>query len=209
MIIPPDSVWLIGMEESAEVRDALNVRGIPAISCDLIDSARPGPHHKGNVFDIINLYPWKGGIFFPTCTYLCSSGLHWNKRVAGRQALTDAAVEDVKCIWNSDIPKLAIENPIGCLSTRFMPPTQIIQPWMFGHPESKATCLWLRGLPPLKPTRILSLPACGYWDNQTPSGQNKLGPSPDRAKMRSRTYPGIAAAMAEQWGVAGLLEGLI
>lgn len=145
------------MEESAEVRDAMNVRGIPAVSCDLIDSARPGPHHKGNVFDIINLYPWKGGIFFPTCTYLCSSGLHWNKRVAGRQARTDAAVEDVKCIWNSDIPKLAIENPIGCLSTRFMPPTQIIQPWMFGHPESKATCLWLRGLPPLKPTRILSL----------------------------------------------------
>lgn len=196
--------WLVGMEESGRVREALRAIGIDAVSCDYLDSALPGPHIKGDVFSVIDSEEWSGGVFFPTCTYLCSSGLHWNKRVPGRQALTDKAVEDVKRIWDSKIPKLAIENPIGCLSTKFMPPMQIIQPWMFGHPESKATCLWLRGLPPLRPTKILPLPACGHWENQTPSGQNKLGPSPDRAKMRSRTYPGIAAAMAEQWGLADI-----
>lgn len=203
--------WFMGMEESGRVREAYRSRGIPAVSCDYLPSALEGPHLQGDVFHYLKMWEhfMLGGIFFPTCTYLCSSGLHWNKRVPGRQALTDAAVEDVKRIWNSKIPKLAIENPIGCLSTRFMPPTQIIQPWQFGHPESKATCLWLRGLPPLKPTKILSLPACGHWENQTPSGQNKLGPSPDRAKMRSRTYPGIAAAMAEQWGVPSVIGGLL
>lgn len=96
-------------------------------------------------------------------------------------------------------PKVCIENPVGVVSTMYRPPTQYIQPWQFGHPESKKTGLWLEGLPPLKPTNILSLPECGYWDNQTLSGQNKLGPSADRAMLRGLTYQGIAEAMAAQW----------
>ena len=95
---------------------------------------------------------------------------------------------------------MALENPIGCISTRIRKPDQTIQPWQFGHAESKATCLWLKGLPPLQPTNIVPKPACGHWENQTPSGQNKLGPSEDRWKIRSTTYQGIALAMAAQWG---------
>lgn len=98
------------------------------------------------------------------------------------------------------IPKIALENPIGRISSAYRKPDQIIQPWMFGHPESKATCLWLKGLPALEPTNVLSLPESGRWANQTPSGQNKLGPSADRWKLRSVTYAGIAEAMADQWG---------
>lgn len=101
---------------------------------------------------------------------------------------------------NAPINKIAIENPVCIMSSKWRKPDQIIQPWQFGHPESKKTCLWLKGLSRLKPTNILEFPASGYWKNQTPSGQNKLGPSPDRAKNRSRTYKGIAKAMANQWG---------
>lgn len=143
---------------------------------------------------------WDMAIFHPPCTYLCSSGLHWNKRRPERQAQTDDAIEFVKQLWNCGIPKIAIENPIGCLSSQFQKPTQIIQPWEFGHPESKATCFWIKGLPPLTPTNVLKKPECGHWENQTPSGQNRLAPGPDRWALRSLTYPGIAEAMAEQWG---------
>jgi len=100
---------------------------------------------------------------------------------------------------SAPIPRIAIENPVGIMSTKWRKPDQIIQPWQFGHPESKKTCLWLKGLPLLKPTKILPMPKCGYWENQTPSGQNKLGPSEDRARVRATTYTNVASAMAKQW----------
>lgn len=192
--------WGVFMEESGRVREALRARGHDAVSVDFLPSALPGPHIQADVFEVLQKEKFDVGIFFPTCTYLCSSGLHWNKRVPGRWAKTVEALNDVRRIWDCGIPKIAIENPIGCLSTKFMYPSQIIQPWMFGHAESKATCLWLRGLPNLVPTDVIKKPVKGYWDNQTPSGQNKLGPSADRALLRSRTYQGIADAMATQWG---------
>ena len=138
-------------------------------------------------------------IAHPPCTFLCSSGLHWNKRRPGREEKTKKALEFVRLLLDADIPRIALENPIGCISTRIRKPDQIIQPWQFGHPESKATCLWLKGLPPLQPTNIVPLPFSGRWDNMTPSGQNNLGPSPTRWKERSKTYIGIAEAFALQW----------
>lgn len=183
---------------SGRVRDAFIAKGHDAWSCDLLPSESPGPHIQGDVRPLLEK-EWDLLIAFPPCTYLCSSGLHWNKRVPGRAALTEQAVEFFMLFANANAPKIAIENPIGCMSTRYRKPDQIIQPWMFGHPESKSTCLWLKNLEPLKPTNVLPLPASGRWDNQTPSGQNKLGPSPTRAIERSKTYLGVAQAMSEQW----------
>jgi hypothetical protein len=142
---------------------------------------------------------WDLMVAHPPCTYLCSSGLHWNKRRPERAAETEKALDFVRLLLDAPIPHIALENPIGCISTRIRPPTQTIQPWQFGHPESKATCLWLKNLLPLVPNQIMQKPICGYWDNQTPSRQNKLGPSADRWKARSATYSGIASAMAQQW----------
>jgi hypothetical protein len=116
------------------------------------------------------------------------------------------ALEFVAVLLNAPIPKIALENPVSIISSKIRRPDQIIQPWQFGHPESKATCLWLKGLPLLEPTKILPKPASGRWENQTPSGQNKLGPSADRWKIRSKTYSGIAAAMAAQWGNTAQLD---
>ena len=190
---------LVACEYSGAVRDAFIAAGHEAMSCDLLPMDKPGPHYMGDVRDIIG-DGWDMMIAHPPCTYLCSSGLHWNKRRPERAKQTEEALAFVQMLLDSPIPCIAIENPIGCISTRIRPPTQIIQPWQFGHAESKATCLWLKGLPPLQPTNIVSKPDCGYWNNQTPSGQNKLGPSADRWKVRSATYPGIADAMAQQWG---------
>lgn len=119
-----------------------------------------------------------------------------------RERETEKALRFVKLLLDAPIQRIALENPIGCISSRIRQPDQIIQPWQFGHPESKATCLWLKGLPPLKPTKVLKKPKCGHWENQTASGQNKLPPSADRWKIRSATYAGIAAAMAQQWSAA-------
>ena len=132
----------------------------------------------------------------PPCTALCVSGNRW---YAG-SALREEALEFFRVFIDAPCAKICVENPVGVVSSRIRPPTQYVQPWQFGHRESKATGLWLRGLPKLVPTKIMEVPECGYWDNQTPSGQNKLGPSKDRWKIRSRTYEGIAEAMAEQWG---------
>lgn len=143
---------------------------------------------------------WDLLIAHPPCTYLCSSGLHWNTKRPERAALTEEAVAFVQMLMAAPVPRIAVENPIGCLSTRIRKPEQIVQPWQFGHPESKATCLWLTNLPPLVPTCVLPKPASGRWENQTASGQNKLGPSADRWKLRSLTYSGLAQAMADQWG---------
>jgi hypothetical protein len=190
---------LVACEYSGRVRDAFIKKGHDAISCDLLPTDVPGPHYQGDVFDIIN-QGFDLMIAHPPCTYICSSGLHWNTRQPERALKTEQAIEFCMRLLNVDIPKIALENPIGCLSTRHRKPDCIIQPYQFGHPESKATCLWLKDLPVLRPTNILSKPSNGRWDNQTASGQSNIGPSKDRWKIRSTTYQGIADAMAEQWG---------
>lgn len=194
---------LVACEFSGRVRDAFIKRGHNAVSCDLFDSIAPGPHLKGDVSKILHL-GWDMLIAFPPCTYLCGSGLHWNVRNPDRAKLTDAALEFVKRLWNAPIPKVAIENPVGCLSTRFMKPSQIIQPYEFGEDKSKKTCLWLRGLPLLKPTKFVPPTHLKNgvlrYANQTGSGQDKTPPSKLRWAIRSLTLQGIADAMAAQWG---------
>lgn len=190
---------LIGCEYSGRVRDAFLAKGHDAVSCDLLPSDSPGPHVQGDLIPLL-YQPWDLVIAFPPCTYLCSSGMHWTTRGLRDPKLTEDALAFVKAIWEAPVPRIAIENPVGILSSRLQKPSQIIQPWQYGHPESKTTCLWLRGLPLLQPTNVLPLPPGGRWANQTGSGQNKLPPSKDRWKLRSLTYLGIAAAMADQWG---------
>lgn len=190
---------LVACEFSGTVRDAFIRRGYNAVSCDLLPTESPGPHVHGDVLEILD-DGWDLMIAHPPCTYLASSGLHWNGRIAGRYEQTEKALAFVQKLFLAPIKRKAIENPIGCISTRIRKPDQIIQPWMFGHDASKATCLWLEGLPTLDPTKILPLPPDNRRGNQTASGQNRLAPSPDRWKKRSKTYQGIADAMAEQWG---------
>lgn len=195
---------LIGCEFSGIVRDMFIAEGFNAISCDLPPTERPGPHIQGDVLDVLN-DGWDAAIFFPPCTYLCSSGLHWNKRIPGRSEKTESSSDFVKRLLSAPIEKIALENPVGCISTRIRKPDQIIQPYNFGHNASKKTCLWLKNLPPLVTTRYIEPkphPKTGrlVWGNQTGSGQNKLGPATDRWKYRSETYTGIARAMASQWG---------
>lgn len=192
---------LVACEFSGIVREALNAySGIHAVSCDLLPSEdeRVDFHYQGDVRDILG-DKWDMMIAFPPCTFLCSSGLHWNKRRPERQEKTEESLEFVRLLLDAKIDKIALENPIGCISTRIRKPDQIIQPWQFGHPESKSTCLWLKGLPKLVPTNILTKPESGRWNNQTPSGRNNIPPSETRRMERSRTYTGIAAAMAQQW----------
>lgn len=190
---------LVACEYSGRVRDAFIARGHDAMSCDLLPTDAPGPHHQGDVRDLLT-QQWDLLIAFPPCTYLCSSGLHWNTRVPGRAELTQDALDFVRLLLAAPIERIALENPVGCISTQVRKPDQVIQPWQFGHPESKTTCLWLKNLPPLRPTKVLPKPANGRWANQTASGQNRLPPSEDRWKLRSLTYSGIAQAMADQWG---------
>ncbi len=189
---------LIGCERSGVVRDAFLARGHDAWSCDLVDTEKPGPHIKADILTVLD-DNWDLGIFHPDCTYLAVSGLHWNSRRPGRQEKTEASLRFIQRLMDCKIP-YALENPIGCISTRIRKPDQIIQPWQFGEDASKATCLWLKNLPLLKHTNVLPGGRKARRVNQTPSGQNKLGPSPDRAMLRARTYQGIADAMADQWG---------
>lgn len=189
---------LIGCECSGMVRRAFRAAGHEAWSCDLEPADDGSPFHfQDDVEAVLRLMPWDLAILHPPCTYLASSGLHWNVRRPERAKLTEESVEFVKRLMDSGVNQIALENPIGCLSTRLRKPDQIIQPWMFGEDASKATCLWLKNLPKLQPTNIIRKER---YANQTPSGQNKLGPSPERAKLRAVTYPGIAKAMAAQWG---------
>lgn len=139
---------------------------------------------------------WDLMIAHPPCTYLAVSGARWFR---GREAEQAASLAFVRRLLDAPVPHIALENPVGVISSRVRKPDQIIQPWQFGHPEAKATCLWLKALPRLVPTEVLALPGGGRWANQTPTGQNRLGPSPDRWKERSRTYIGIAQAMSNQW----------
>jgi len=190
---------LVACEFSGTVRDAFTRHGHDAWSCDLLPSESPGQHITGDVLEVIG-QDWDLIIGHPPCTYLASSGLHWNKRRPERAALTEGALRFVETLASAPAPRIAIENPIGCLSTRWRKPDQIIQPWHFGHDASKATCLWLKGLPRLEHTNVLPGGRKARRANQTASGQNRLAPSPTRWKERSVTYAGIAEAMAAQWG---------
>ena len=190
---------LVACEYSGRVRDAFTAKGWDAWSCDLLPTDAPGNHYQCPVEDVLN-NDWDMLIAFPPCTYLCSSGMHWTTRGKRDPELTEDALNFVQLLMHAPVQKIAIENPVGIISTRIRKPDCLIQPYEFGHPESKKTCLWLKNLPVLQPTNVCTKPASGYWDNQTPSGQNRLGPSPDRWKERSKTYPGIASAMASQWG---------
>ncbi len=190
---------IIGCEFSGTVRDAFAKLGHDVLSCDLLPSEKPGNHYIGNVMDIL----YDGFdllVAHPPCTYLAVSGLHWNGRVPGRAEKTEAALKFVQMLMDAPIDKICIENPVSCISSRIRKPDQIIQPWWFGEDASKKTCLWLKNLPLLAETNRLPGDNKTRRANQTPGGQNKLGPSPDRWKDRSRTYQGIADAMAMQFG---------
>lgn len=182
------------------------------MSCDLLPSETPGKHHQGDVLELLHRKRFDLMIAHPPCTYLSVSGLHWNGRIAGRAEKTQQALLFVRALLEADVPKIALENPVSLISTAIRKPDQIIQPYQFGHDASKTTCLWLKNLPPLRidprmffPPRLVPHPTkpgqfVPRWENQTDSGQNRLGPSADRWALRSETYLGIAQAMAVQWG---------
>jgi hypothetical protein len=187
---------LVACEFSGVVRDAFIARGHAAMSCDLLPTETPGPHYQGDVRRILG-DGWDLMIAHPPCTYLASSGARW---WPDRQEEQANAMAFFYALVYASIPKIAIENPIGIMSRAWRKPDQIIQPWQFGHDASKATCLWLKNPPHLKPTNILPGGRKARRANQTPSGQNNLSPSKDRWKLRSTTYKSIAEAMADQWG---------
>ena len=187
---------LVACEYSGTVRDAFRARGHDAMSCDLLPTDKPGPHYQGPVQDILG-EGWDLMIAHPPCTHLAVSGARYFARKQVEQA---EALAFVRLLLEAPIPRIALENPISIISSRIRKPDQIIQPWQFGHYASKATCLWLKGLPLLTPTDVLPGGKTARRANQTASGQNRLSPSPDRWKLRSATYQGIADAMAEQWG---------
>lgn len=175
-------------EFSGVVRDAFAARGHDAWSCDLLPTERPGQHLVGDVRDVL-ANGWDLMIAHPPCTHLAVSGARWFKDKRQEQADALAFVRDLLA---APVPHIALENPVSIISTAVRKPDQIIQPWQFGHGEVKATCLWLKNLPPLMPTNIV--------DGRT-ARVHREAPSPDRWKNRSCTYPGLAAAMADQWGI--------
>ena len=190
---------LVACEYSGVVRDAFIRGGHTAMSCDLLPTDAPGPHYQGDIFDVIT-DGWDMMVAHPPCTYLSVSGMHWTTRGLRDPKLTENALAFVQLLLDAPIKKIALENPVSIISTRIRKPEQIIHPWWFGHDASKKTCLWLKNLPPLEPTDKLPGDNKTRRANQTPSGQNKLGPSADRWKLRSATYQGIADAMVMQWG---------
>ena len=203
---------LIGCEESQAVCKEFRRMGHEAYSCDLLpcSGGHPEWHLQMDVFDAIKLHDWEMGIFFPTCTYLTVSANKWYKdqpeRKSGtlvgeaRRVARQAAIKFFMDIYTCEIPKIAIENPIGVMSSEFRKPDQVLQPWMFGHGETKATCLWLRGLPKLKWFASSDLFNEATISTGREQRLHKLPPSQDRAMIRSKTFPGISKAMAEQWG---------
>ena len=180
---------LVACEFSGVVRDAFIARGHDAVSCDLLPSERHGPHLQRDVLDVMG-DGWDLMIAHPPCTHLAVSGARWFAEKAEEQA---AALEFVRALMSAPIPRIAIENPVSVISSHIRRPDQIIQPWQFGHGETKATCLWLKGLPLLVPTRIVD-----GRENRV----HRMPPGPDRWKKRSRTFPSITDAMAEQWSTA-------
>ena len=179
---------LVACEYSGRVRDAFLALGHDALSCDLLPSDAPGPHYKGDVRDVLGA-GWDLMIAHPPCTHLAVSGARWFKDKKIEQA---AALSFVHLLLTAPINRIALENPISVISSHIRKPDQIIQPWQFGHGETKATCLWLKGLPHLVPTNIVE---------GREAKVHRLPPSEDRWKIRSTTYKGIAEAMANQWGV--------
>lgn len=180
---------LIACEYSGRVRDAFLALGHDAMSCDLLPTDVEGPHHLGDVTKLLHM-GWDLMIAHPPCTHLAVSGSRWFKDKVKEQA---EALVFVQTLMDAPIAKIAIENPISVISSRIRKPDQIIQPWQFGHGETKATCLWLKGLPKLTPTNVVE---------GREARVHRMPPSPDRWKERSRTYQGIAEAMAAQWGQA-------
>ncbi len=178
---------LVACEFSGIVRDAFIKRGHNAFSCDLLSTEVPGPHCRGDARDFLSP-GWDLMVAFPPCTYLAVSGARWFK---DRKQEQEDALEFVQLLLDAPIDRIALENPVGVISTRIRKPDQYIQPWQFGHPETKKTGFWLKNLPPLMPTEIV----------EAKYGRvHYESPGPNRWKNRSRTLPGIAAAMAEQWG---------
>jgi hypothetical protein len=179
---------LIACEYSGRVRDAFIRAGHEAMSCDLLPTDEPGPHYQGDIRDVIG-DGWDLMIAHPPCTHLSVSGARWFKDKLTEQA---EALDFVRMLIKAPIERIAIENPISIISSRIRKPDQIIQPWQYGHGETKATCLWLKGLPNLTPTNVVE---------GREARVHRMPPGPDRWKERSRTLPGIADAMASQWGV--------
>lgn len=178
---------LVACEYSGVVRNAFLAAGHDAMSCDLLPTDAPGPHWQGDVRDVLG-WDWDLMIAHPPCTHLAVSGARWFKDKQAEQA---QALDFVRLLLDAPIPRIALENPVSIISSRIRKPDQIIQPWQFGHGETKATCLWLKNLPTLQPTCIV---------DGREARVHRMPPSPDRWKERSRTYTGIAAAMAAQWG---------
>ena len=178
---------LVACEYSGTVRDAFRALGHDAMSCDLLPTEKPGPHYQGSVVDILD-DGWDMMIAHPPCTHLAVSGARWWKDKRDEQGV---ALDFVRRLMDAPIPRIAIENPVSIISTAIRKPDQIVQPWQFGHGETKATCLWLKGLPKLVPTNVVA---------GREARIHKMSPGPDRWKERSRTYQGIADAMAAQWG---------
>lgn len=189
---------LVACEFSGVVREAFAAAGHDAWSCDLLPTEIPGQHIQGDVLAVLGA-GWDMMIAHPPCTHLAVSGARWfdEKRVEQQEAIAF-----FMALVNAPIPRIAVENPVSIMSTVYRKPDQVIQPWQFGHDASKSTCLWLKNLPPLRPTKYVQprmVNGLPRWDNQTDSGQNRLTPADDRAYERSRTYEGIATAMAMQW----------
>ena len=178
---------LVACEISGRARDAFRALGHDAVSCDLLPSETPGPHIQGDVLNHLD-DGWDLMIAHPPCTHLAVSGARWFK---DKQQEQKEAIAFFLKLVNAPIQRIAIENPVGIMSTKYRKPDQIIQPWQFGHGETKATCLWLKNLPKLVPTDIV---------DGRDQKVHRMPPSPDRGKNRSRTYQGIADAMAAQWG---------
>lgn len=189
---------LVACEYSGTVRDAFTRRGYYAMSCDLLPSETDGPHYQGDVRDILH-WGWDLMIAHPPCTHLAVSGARWFKN---KQQEQKEALDFVKYLMDTPyIPAWCIENPVSVISTKIGKPDQIIQPWMFGHPVSKTTCLWLKNLPTLKPTNVVEKGEVHVTKGgkRIPKWYN-LPPSEERSKIRSKTFKGIADAMANQWG---------
>ncbi len=186
---------LVACEYSGRVRDAFLRRGHDAMSCDLLPTDVPGPHYQGDVRDVLG-DGWDLMVAHPPCTHLAVSGARWFKDKQVEQA---EALDFVRLLLDAPIERIALENPVSIISSRVRKPTQIIQPWQFGHPERKATCLWLKGLPKLLPTNDVSAVMATLPKSVT-ERVHRMPPGPDRWKERSRTFEGVAESMAEQWG---------
>jgi hypothetical protein len=197
---------LIACEFSGIVRDAFIAKGHDAVSCDLLPTERPGPHFESNIEQIIQFSEasWDLMIAFPPCTYLCVAGLHYSKKSPERMKKTDIAVQFFKYLYAASIDRICIENPVGYMSTVFRKPDQIINPYNFGVPERKKTCLWLKGLPILEHTNTVEVKPIKTIIRKTGSkaGQpyNYYWRQGKSAKDRSRTFQCLADAMADQWG---------